>query len=123
LTQSDIRFEPLLEKIVLHIRDTVQTATQGDEVVKYMAPNATVTAMWMLEIFRTMIEKRWGMTIYERDDDGGEEQDNAVADILVVYHSCGIAEMCLDLISRGIDEALQVISLLVNITKLYNILI
>lgn len=107
-TQSDIRFEPIFEKIISHIRATVQISTQGDEIVKYISPEATATAMWALEIFRTMIEKRWGMTIFERDENGGEEQDAAIADILGVYHSCGIAEMCLDLISKGINEPLQV---------------
>lgn len=105
---SDIRFEPLIEKIVSHIRCTIQVTNQGDEIVKSISPEGTATAIWMLEIFRTMIEKRWGMTIFERDEEGGEEQDLAIADILGVYHSSGIAEMCLDLISRGIDEALQV---------------
>ena len=105
---ADVRFEPLIEKIVSHIRFTIQVANQGDEIVKSISPEGTATAKWMLEIFRTMIEKRWGMTIFERDEEGGEEQDEAIADILGVYHSSGITEMCLDLISRGIDEALQV---------------
>lgn len=108
-SNSDIRFEPVFAKIVSHIRETIQVASQGDEIVKSISPEGTATAIWMLEIFRTMIEKRWGMTIFERDEDGGEEQDEAIADILGVYHSSGIAEMCLDLISRGIDEDLQVL--------------
>ena len=28
----------------------------------------------LLRAFRTMIEDAWGMDIYQRDDDGGEEQ-------------------------------------------------
>jgi hypothetical protein len=40
------------------------------------------------------------------DDDGGEEQDNAVIDLMRVYNSSGITEMCLDLISKGIEVRL-----------------
>lgn len=47
------------------------------------------------------------MSIYERDDDGGEEQDDAVVELMKVYNDNGITNMCLDLISKGIDISLQ----------------
>ena len=59
------------------------------------------------QIFRTMIENKWGMSIYERDDDGGEEQDIAAAKIMSTLNNCRATEMCLDLVARGIEIPLQ----------------
>lgn len=106
-TKADVCFEPFIEKLVSHIRGSVQIVIHGDETIKVLTPNATKTSVWLLRIFRTMIENRWGMTIYERDDDGGEEQDDAVSDLMVVYNESGMTELCLDLISKGIDITLQ----------------
>lgn len=106
-SNSDVRFEPFIERLVTHIRNSIQLVIHGDETIKFMPHNATQTSIWILKVLLTMIENRWGMTIYERDDDGGEAQDDAVADLMVVYNTCGVTEMCLDLISKGIDVALQ----------------
>lgn len=103
----DVRFEPLIEKLVAHIRGCLEVITHGEDTVKYMSTQATKTSIWLLKIFRSMIEKRWGMTIYERDDDGGEEQDEAVEDLMEVYNQSGMTELCLDLIARGLDVSLQ----------------
>jgi hypothetical protein len=48
------------------------------------------------------------MTINERDELGGEEQDIAASQIIQIFESCGIVEICLDLISKGIQSKLQV---------------
>ena len=40
---------------------------------------STATTVWLIRVFRSMIEDAWGMNIHERDDDGGEEQDEASA--------------------------------------------
>jgi hypothetical protein len=105
--KSDVRFEPFVEKLVSHVRSCVQVVIHGDDSIKFMNPNATKTSIWILKMFRTMIENRWGMTIYERDDDGGEDQDNAVIDLMKVFNESGMTEMCLDLIAKGIDISLQ----------------
>jgi hypothetical protein len=105
--KSDLRFEPLVEKLISHVRSCVSVIIHGDDTLKFMNPASTKTSIWILKMFRTMIENRWGMTIYERDDDGGEEQDNAVIDLMKVFNTAGMTEMCLDLISKGIDIALQ----------------
>lgn len=104
---ADVRFEPLIEKLVSHIRASVTVMILGDDSIKFMTPNATKTSIWLLKMFRTMIENCWGMTIYERDDDGGEEQDDAVIDLMKIFNTSGMTEMCLDLIAKGIDINLQ----------------
>ena len=104
---ANVRFEPLIEKLVTHIRGNIQLTA---EAVKYIDPGTTKTDIWILRRFRTMVENKWVMSIYERDDDGGEEQDDAVVELMKVYNEAGVTNMCLDLISKGIDIALQVSS-------------
>ena len=69
-SESDVRYEALLRRIIAHIGGSIQTHTLGDETVKYIDEKSTLTNIWFIKIFRTMIENRWGMTINERDDDG-----------------------------------------------------
>ena len=40
-------------------------------------------------------EVMWGMNIYERDEDGGEEQDLATADVVRSYNTFGVTELCI----------------------------
>jgi hypothetical protein len=105
---SDVRFEALIRHIIKHVRSTVKTNVHGDEVTKTMKSNEVKSAVWVLKILLTMIENRWGMSIYQRDDDGGEEQDEASAEIVEVLNEAGATKMCLDLLARGIDLQVQV---------------
>jgi hypothetical protein len=105
---AEVCFEAFIEKLVNHIRGCVTMTIQGEDTVKSMDERSTKTSIWILKMLRTMIENRWGMSIYERDDDGGEEQDNAVIDLMEVYNGGGVTQMCLDLISKGIEIPLQV---------------
>ena len=70
-----MRFEVLLKKLIDHISASIEVVVLGDETIKHISDEATRTNIWLIKSFRTMIENRWGMTIDERDDDGGEEQD------------------------------------------------
>ena len=74
---------------------------------RFIDPSATKTNVWLIKIFRTMIENRWGMSIYERDDDGGEEQDEAAAEIMGILNECGATKVCLNLLGRGVNVELQ----------------
>jgi len=106
-SSSDVRYEILLKRIVEHIGNTIQTHVLGDEVVKFIDEQATATNLWFIKIFRTMIENKWGMTIYERDDDGGEEQDIAAEDVMRSLNACGATKVCLNLLGRGVSDELQ----------------
>ena len=101
--QSDLRYEALIIKLVNHVRDSL--VVEDNE--KHLNNRCSQTTTWIIRAFRTMIENKWGMSIYERDDDGGEEQDEACADVVKALNDFGATELCLDLISIGIDEALQ----------------
>ena len=104
---AHVRYEALIEKLVTHIRSTIKVVNYGGEVTKYIDHQATRTNTWLIRNFRLMIEKRWGMTIFERDEDGGEEQDEAAADIMETLNNAGATEACLELIARGINPDLQ----------------
>ena len=54
-----------------------------------------------------MIENKMGMSIMERDDDGGADEDERAAPVVNALNSCGATALCLDLIADGIDENLQ----------------
>lgn len=107
ITDATVRFEPLLEKLVRHIQGTIQIVQHGGEVTKYICEQETKTNTWLIKIFRTMIENRWGMSIDDRDEDGGVEQDTAAGPIMATLNAAGCTEVCLMLIARGIDEHLQ----------------
>jgi hypothetical protein len=105
---SLLRLDPILTNLIDHITGTVEIVVHGDEVTKHVDENCTKTAIWLIRMFRTMIENKWGMTIAERDDDGGEEEDESASQIMDALNNCGATEMCLDLIARGIQTPLQV---------------
>ena len=81
----------------------------GDEVSKDMDLRSTKTSSWVVKLLTVMLENKWGMTVAERDDDGGEEEDEKAANLIEVYHSIDVMPMCLTLMSKGIDPMLQVI--------------
>jgi len=105
--EANVRFEALIEKMVSHIYGGIQVTTHGEETMKFIDANATKTDVWILRMFRTMIENLWGMTFIERDEDGGEEQDDAVVDLMKIYGESGVPRMCLELIAKGVDMSLQ----------------
>jgi hypothetical protein len=100
---SDLRLEPLIAHLVHHVQHCVETVVHGQEITKRVPEECTVTSVWVLNLLRAMIERRWGMTVFERDDDGGEEQDD-----LAAFLECGVPQLCLDMIANGIDNELQV---------------
>ena len=100
---SDVRYETLIKKLVSHIRENIKFVNNQ----KRMDERVTATSRWIIKAFRTMIENKMGMSIFERDDDGGEEQDIATAPVVNALNSCGATALCLDLIAVGIDESLQ----------------
>lgn len=95
---GEIRLEPLISKLVVHVRE-LMTATEDE---RRLDPGSVDTTVWMITAFRSMIERKWGMSIDERDDDGGEEQDIASEDIVNTFNNCGVTALCLDLMSEGV---------------------
>ena len=101
--ESEVRYEPFIEKLVLHTNSRIQPV--NDE--KTLDPRCTQSTIWLVQAFRKMIENCWGMTIYERDDDGGAEQDEMSEAVVRAFNDTGVTGLCLELIAPGIDETLQ----------------
>jgi hypothetical protein len=101
---SDVRYEPFIQKLVSHVRERLKVVSNE----KCLDSQCVLTSIWLIRSFRTMIENRWGMTIYERDEDGGEKEDQAAAPVVNALNSCGATTLCLDLISVGIDSGLMI---------------
>jgi len=102
--QTDLRYEPFIKKLVSHVYESLEMVNSE----KYLNPRCTRSTKWMMTAFRVVIENRWGKTIYDRDEDGGEEDDIASAPVVEAFNSCGVTTLCIDLIGIGIDESLQV---------------
>jgi hypothetical protein len=115
LGEGDVRYETLIRKLVQHIRGNV-VLTEGRKI---MDISVTRTSTWIIKAFRTMIENRMGMTIYQRDDDGGLEEDIKAAPVVNALNSCGATALCLDLIADGIDEKLQLEAIKLGVALLY----
>ena len=109
---SEIRFEPFIQKLVNHVRQNM-AVIDGERRIN---SECTSTTTWIIKAFRTMIENQMGMTIYDRDEDGGEEEDIKAGPIVTALNENGVTGLCLDLIAIGIDEELQseVIKLMVG---------
>eukprot|EP00605_Chrysophyceae_sp_TOSAG23-4_P001929 GSChrysophyteH1.ASY1.ANO1.2132.1 assembled CDS len=102
-SEIEIRYEPFIKKLVQHVRENIviiDNETRIDE-------RCTKTTLWCIKSFRRMIENKMGMNIFQRDDEGGEEQDIAAAPVVTAFNTMGVTELCLDLIADGVDDDLQ----------------
>ena len=101
---SDLRYELLIKKVVKHVRDNMVIIDNETRLEN----RVSTTAIWLIKSFRAMIENKMGMSIFERDDDGGEKEDLASQDVKTALNNCGATALCLDLIVDGTDPELQV---------------
>jgi hypothetical protein len=101
--KHDIRYETLIKKLVAHVRENI-TIIDGET---RLPPRCSRTTLWVIKIFRTMIENKMEMSIFDRDEDGGEEQDIAAEPVVTAFNKNGVTELCLDLIADGVDDELQ----------------
>ena len=112
---NDVRYESFIKKLVFHIRENIKLVNNQ----KQMDPRITETSRWIIRAFRTMIENRMGMSVYERDDNGGEKEDLAAAPVVNALNTCGATALCLDLIAVGIDESLQLEAIKLGVGLLF----
>jgi hypothetical protein len=103
---GDLRSEHVISGLVQYIRSSMRPGSiRGN---RYLDSENTVLAMWVVKIFRRLIESRWGMDIDSRDRKGGEDQDRAGGAIQSRLNNNGATDLCLELIAPGIDTALKV---------------
>ena len=66
-----------------------------------------------------MIEAKWGMSIDERDEDGGADQDKAAAPVMLMLNQWGVTALCIDLISAGIHDMIKIAAIKLLIALLF----
>lgn len=110
---SDIRLEPFITKVTSHIRSRVQRFTTTCVLDK----SSYDSTMWILQTLRLVLEKNMGHDIYHITDPlvFGKADSPHVIKLQDTFNDCGVTDLCLDLISVGIDQPLciQAVMLLV----------
>ena len=128
--QSDVRLEPFIQKLIIHIRLHLSTVIDGEEVEKKVDSPSLSRTLWILETLRAMLENSWKGATFEdiygckvnRNVGSGHmntvggfvfnDEDRRKTDMLLdVYAEAGVIELCCDLFSKGIDEALIISAL------------
>ena len=113
---GDLRFEALLQSLVCHVRGRLNVHVSGSEDFGRdgsgsrpqefceLDEQCTRTTRWILQILRRMVERKWGMSIDERDEDGGAEQDLLGEKLMTLFNKCQITTLCIDLIAVGTSQ-------------------
>ena len=114
-SDSEIRIEPFIQKLIAHVRENM-TTVNGE---RRLSSECTKTSVWVFKGFRTMIERKMEMTIDERDEDGGEEEDLKAESTVRALNQNGVTALCIDLLSLGIAEDLQVEAIKLLIAMLF----
>lgn len=112
---GDVRYEHIISKLVNHVRENI-SFRNGE---KRLNPDSVSTIAWVIRMFRTMIENKMGMTIYERDEDGGEEEDKAAAPVVLAFIQTGAITLAVDLIAVGINDEVQTESIKLLVSCLF----
>lgn len=54
LMEVDVRFEPLLTRLINHIRSSIRIVVHGTEYTKFMDDNATKTSIWIIKVYQAL---------------------------------------------------------------------
>lgn len=110
-----MRYEPFIEKLVQHMKNQIRVMPED----KYLSHESTTATIWLLKAFRAMIEDSWQMDIYQRDEDGGAEQDEASEPIVIAFNKGGVTGLCIDMIAPGIHESVQLEAIRLAVAMLF----
>ena len=110
---SDVRLEALLTKLTLHIRHRLDRTSEG----RLLDSDTNITALWLVRTFKMILEKYHGFTAEEVAGNNVLVVKNqaVLEDFQYIMNENGVTEMCLDLISAGIEHELmmEALSLLI----------
>jgi hypothetical protein len=110
-----LRYEPLVSKLVAHTRSRLQV--YGER--KILPAQYQTSAVWTMNLLRTMVEQAWGFTIFERDDLGDEESDKRVEYIQDALSDAHAPEMCIEFIAKGVEGPVVMEALKLLMAMLY----
>jgi hypothetical protein len=112
---DEIRFEPLISKMVTHAQGLIEVGTDR----KTLPRRYQESTMWMLRLFREMVEDEWGFSIDDRDELGDDDSDELAWEHQKPLTECGVAELCVDLIANGIERSVILEATRVLVALLY----
>lgn len=103
---SDVRFEPLILKLMMHIKSQLKTSVMSRTLEKV----SSETTLWLLKTLRLMIEKSMGYTVKDICDPSFHYDQSPPRALYLqnTLNSSGVTEMCLDLIAVGIEQSICV---------------
>ena len=113
--ESDLRYESFIGKLVSHVRFMVGNSAKQLS----MDEEASKTTIWVLNIFRRMIEREWGMTIDERDEKGGLQQDQSAQIIQQTLTDCGVPRLAIELISMDTSQSIGFEAVILLVAMLF----
>jgi hypothetical protein len=118
----DVRFEPLLERLVAHVHSCIKgdcgyagTSRQTSD----MSKENDETALFLVELFQQMIEFEWGFTISKRDDEGDKRSDEKASSLQDAFDAAGVTALCLQLVSSNISPQLMLAAVRLLVALLY----
>lgn len=100
---ADVYYEQFILKLVAHMH-TQLIRLPNERRLDFLCTKSTI---WLIRVFRAMIEDAWGMNIFQRDEEGGSEQDETAGPIVKAFNACGVTHLCIDMIATGIDSDVQ----------------
>jgi len=112
---DEIRYEPLIRKLVDHALSLVEVSSDRKTLARQYHPSV----LWLLKLFRTMVEDEWGFSYAERDSEGTEESDDVAWPYQKSLNDNGVTELCLALIANGIERSIVLESVRVLVTLMY----
>jgi hypothetical protein len=105
---GDLRKQLLVRRLVAHVEASVRSSSSGGSASKHMSPECARTTKWIMQFFRNMIETKWGMSVDDRGEDGGSEQDQAAVATQLLLNNWGVTALCLDLVCAGIHNEVKI---------------
>lgn len=99
---SDVRFEPLVEKIVSHIRLKLKHGTTSRSLVGSVGQSAR----WLLDTWTAMLEKHLGYSVDQLSDPRHIGNICDCKRLQYTFDRCGATQLCLELIAVGIDASI-----------------
>merc|ERR1711871_777049 len=112
-----VRYEAVLRRLIGLIDSHLKPDAWGTKMT--LSAEHTELATWLIKMFRSMIEYKWGFSIDERDDEGDDESDEAVEPVQLALDKAGATALCLRLISRGVNKKLVMEAVKLLVALLY----
>eukprot|EP00936_MAST-01D_sp_MAST-1D-sp1_P002276 g2276.t1 len=112
-----VRYEAVLRRLIGLIDAHLKPDAWGTKMT--LSAEHTELATWLIKMFRSMIEYKWGFSIDERDDEGDDESDEAVEPVQLALDKAGATALCLRLISRGVNKKLVMEAVKLLVALLY----